>query len=673
MDPFTSHRSLVALLSLAGTAAFGMPADSVHTWERWQQSFTAAHTYENEYADVTLEVRFTDPEEATSTARGFWDGGDAWRVRFAFPGPGTWTYETVCSNPDDPGLHGQTGSVTVTPYAGDNPLYSSGFPGIEGGHHFEHRDGTPFFYLADTAWEPWIYLAFSDWTEYVDDRAGRGFTVIQTANGFDGWWGRWPDGGCTGSATEGIPPWLGPLGEAEKLNPAHFQVIDDFAEYANSKGIVLALFGIMNAGDHDLIDPARRRRFAETLLARLQGNAVILSPPVDDAWSKVEMMRDTGEHLRATDDRHHPQLLTYHIGSWAHGCDSRDPGDYSCSLHDEPWVDFSGYQSGHMKPERDRQIYWAVRRAYEMPLHFRALTPARPAVNVEPLYEMPPSWFPPDSDIDDNAYRCRQIGWYTYLSGGAGHTYGVRGIWDFGRFLEPLCGAPAVDWQDALDNRYSLEAEYTGRFLKALEWELLVPRHDLVRDQSVSAKSRKVLAQASDGSYLVAYLPRGESEITIDVRGLADNGTTSWYDPRAGSYELGPFFTNDDPDAVFPSPDPSEDWVLLVLANGLGPAGTNLDGATGAPPILEGAPNPSADRTGLDFQLAAGGRARLRVYDASGRLVTTLVDRELEGGIRHAITWDGTDREGKRTAPGVYAVTLEAGGQTSTAKLIRLP
>ena len=40
-------------------------------------------------------------------------------------------------------------------------------------------DGSPFFYLADTAWSLFHRLDFAESNEYLRDRAAKGFTVIQ--------------------------------------------------------------------------------------------------------------------------------------------------------------------------------------------------------------------------------------------------------------------------------------------------------------------------------------------------------------------------------------------------------------------------------------------------------------------------------------------------------------
>jgi hypothetical protein len=673
--------TLVAAL----TTSFTPAKANVHVWERWERPFTSTATYANPYADVDFLIRITSPDNTVSQVRGFWDSGATWRVRFAFPTPGLWRYSTICSNPNDAGLHNRTGTVLVEPYTGDNPLYRSGFPRPRPqARYFHHRDLSPFFYLADTAWEPWIYLTSDEWWQYLGDRAAKGFTVIQTANGFNEWWESWADGGCPGSATSGIPPWFGDVGHAEQYNPVHFQKVDHFVQLANMQGLVVAVKGLMNGGDHDIIDEETRRRFEQTFAARLQGNAVILSPSVDDPWAMIDVARDAGAGLRADDDTHYRQGLTYHISVSAHGCDQEDqPGNYSCHLHSESWVDFDGYQSGHNKPQEDQMIYWSVRRALEMPLYYYGLTPAKPAVNIEPLYEMPLEWFPSNSDLDDLEYRCRQIGWYTYLSGGAGHTYGIRGIWDFGRFLEPHCGSPAVDWQDVLDNAYSQEAELTGRFLQSLQWWRLEPRHDLIEDQVSDPKKRKVLALADDGSILAAYVPRTNARIMIDLREMEQDGTSLWYDPRTGEYSNGPAWSADNPSASFSTPNSAEDWVLLLAARGpvsvAGDhprsdvsAGTDGGAAPPSSPILLGAaPNPFRSSTAVALNLAAPGRVRLAVYDMSGRLVRVLLDGDAAG--RRSVVWDGIASDGRRTMPGVYVIRLETKGQVFAKKMVQLP
>ena len=86
-------------------------------------------------------------------------------------------------------------------------------------------------------------------------------------------------------------------------------------------------------------------------------------------------------------------------------------------------------------------------------------------------------------------------------------------------------------------------------------------------------------------------------------------------------------------------------------------------------------PNPFNPVTTIDFSLAAAGRATIRIFDAAGRVVRTLVDSSVEAGP-HTAVWDGTTDTGRRAASGVYFVRMEAAGHMdafhATRKLVLL-
>jgi flagellar hook assembly protein FlgD len=59
----------------------------------------------------------------------------------------------------------------------------------------------------------------------------------------------------------------------------------------------------------------------------------------------------------------------------------------------------------------------------------------------------------------------------------------------------------------------------------------------------------------------------------------------------------------------------------------------------------------------------------LRIFDAAGRLVRTLVDRELSGG-RHEARWNACDDRGREVSPGVYFYQLRRGPLSQVRKLV---
>jgi hypothetical protein len=81
------------------------------------------------------------------------------------------------------------------------------------------------------------------------------------------------------------------------------------------------------------------------------------------------------------------------------------------------------------------------------------------------------------------------------------------------------------------------------------------------------------------------------------------------------------------------------------------------------------APNPFRFETSLRFSLDRPSRVRLRVWDVSGRLVRTLVDRQMDGGD-HVVQWDGRDARGDQVGGGGYLTRLEVGSEARSRKIV---
>jgi hypothetical protein len=82
-------------------------------------------------------------------------------------------------------------------------------------------------------------------------------------------------------------------------------------------------------------------------------------------------------------------------------------------------------------------------------------------------------------------------------------------------------------------------------------------------------------------------------------------------------------------------------------------------------------PNPSRDRTAIEYALAERGDVDLAVYSVDGRRVATLAHGTLEPG-RYTAAWNGTTDGGTRAAAGVYWARLHAAGHTYARALVRI-
>ncbi len=84
-------------------------------------------------------------------------------------------------------------------------------------------------------------------------------------------------------------------------------------------------------------------------------------------------------------------------------------------------------------------------------------------------------------------------------------------------------------------------------------------------------------------------------------------------------------------------------------------------------------PNPFSFSATIAFAVPSmsEGTVSLSIYDASGRIVITLVNQQMKAGS-YSLVWDGTDGEGHRVSSGVYFCRLEGSSFSSTTRLIRM-
>ncbi len=75
--------------------------------------------------------------------------------------------------------------------------------------------------------------------------------------------------------------------------------------------------------------------------------------------------------------------------------------------------------------------------------------------------------------------------------------------------------------------------------------------------------------------------------------------------------------------------------------------------------LVQNVPNPFNPVTQIAYQVPHESAVSIRIYDVSGRLVRTLVDRVTDPG-RHVAVWDGSNDSGGSVGSGVYFCTMEA-------------
>ncbi len=83
-------------------------------------------------------------------------------------------------------------------------------------------------------------------------------------------------------------------------------------------------------------------------------------------------------------------------------------------------------------------------------------------------------------------------------------------------------------------------------------------------------------------------------------------------------------------------------------------------------------PSPNPVRGALHYALGIPGEmlpVRVRVFDSTGRLVASLLDRELRGGT-HAYSWKPLGEDGRPLASGIYYLRLESSGDHASRMFV---
>lgn len=420
------------------------------------------------------------------------------------------------------------------------------------GRYLQYADGTPFFYLADTAWELLHRLNREEASRYLDDRARKGFTVVQVVALAE-------IDGLTGPNAYGALPLLGQ--DPSRPSDAYFTHVDFVVERAEALGLYVGLLPTWGkywkTGDANIFTPEKARLFGQFLGRRyrtrpivwiLGGDQNVVTPEeraVVDALASGLEEGDGGAHL-----------ITFH---------PRGPGQSSRQVNDAPWLDFHMSQSSHGSRDHDTGLYAE---------HDLALMPLRPTLDGEPRYEgMPVGFYLRDHDrlkrFDDDDVR--QAAWWSVMAGACGHTYGDNNIWQMwqpGR--TPAIGAN-VPWSEALDHPGARQMGLMRRFMETYGFHTLVPDQRLILDGPTNGPAKIRAMRAADGSRLVVYTPRGEG-FTVDQSVVkAPRARQSWFDPRYGTsheFRVSPRDWDNQTYQTFtpPTSGRGQDWVLVIEA-----------------------------------------------------------------------------------------------------------
>ena len=409
------------------------------------------------------------------------------------------------------------------------------------GQYFVDQAGQPFFYLGDTCWLLFQRLNHEELDEYLKDRAAKGFTVIQ-AYVVRGLGKKHPDGN---SSLLDATPFTDR--DPTRPNEDFFKNVDYAVNRANELGLVM---GLVTAKSWHVTDPPEKvfdeknaYTFGKFLGARYRNNAVMWFPGGDSAPGKYEAVwLAMAKGLR--DGCGGSQLVCYH-----------GQGSTSSSLwfHKADWLDFNSIQSGH---HFGSDSYAFVSKDY-------ALMPPKPTIDMEPAYENHPTGA---NQPRVDAHKVRTQAYAAMLAGAAGHGYGSLDLFYFYKDADgPFPKNGFQHWRTAMAYEGSRQVGLMRRLFEQRPWYKLVPDQSVLVSAPGAGPFRLVAARAKDGSFVIAYTPRGQL-LSIHMNRLAGPKVKArWYDPRDGTWrDIGEFTNTGEREFPTPSQGSTNDWVLVL-------------------------------------------------------------------------------------------------------------
>jgi len=421
-------------------------------------------------------------------------------------------------------------------------------------HHFlVFEDGTPFFYLGDTAWELFHRLSKKDAEKYLENRREKGFTVIQAVVLAE------LDGLNTPNA-EDEKPLID--NDPTKINEAYFKHVDWVVKKAEEKGIFIGM--LPTWGDKwnkkwgngpEIFTPENAKIYGKILGNRYKNTPNIIwilggDRPIETDFQK-QILTNMAKGLREGDDGNH--LITFH-----------PPGGGGSAqyFHDEPWLDFNMRQNGHSNSYTER---------YYMTLHDYQLQPAKPVLDGEPLYEDHPINFNPDENGYSVAIDVRRPLYWDLFGGAFGHTYGHHSVWQMYSPDKQPINHPLMPWYEAIDQPGAGQMIYGRRLMESRPFLSRIPDNSIIITSDVPSAVpgaglyRFVATRDKNGTYAMVYVPVGR-KFSVDMSVIKDSDVTGWwYNPRNGeSTKIGKFSNKGMQEFVSPTPGESLDWVLVL-------------------------------------------------------------------------------------------------------------
>ena len=421
---------------------------------------------------------------------------------------------------------------------------------------FQTADGKPFFWLGDTGWLLFIKCKREDAIKYLDDRKQKGFNVIQVMLIHDVKLAVNAYGDSSIHNGDVSKPVIKDEHIIDDLKYTYWDHVDYIIDEAAKRGIYMALVPVWG-GNIKYVKEEQAKIYATFLANRYKNksNIIWLNGGDIKGTDGLKQWKVIGNTIRSIDKRH---LMTFH---------PRGRNSSSAWFHNEPWLDFNMFQSGHRSYAQDTSANETLHYGEDNWKYVSddyKLKPVKPTLDGEPSYEDIPYGLHKQDEPYWQDHEIRRYAYWSVFAGGCGFTYGHNSVM---QFYTPgdsgISFFPKIKWQDELD------APGAGQMIHLKKLILSRSYFDRIPDQSMivdnGQRYERVIATRAK-NYAMFYVYNGR-DFKVEIKKLQFiPGKARWFNPRNGETKTiseyrNTLVANFDPPGEKKS---GNDWVLIL-------------------------------------------------------------------------------------------------------------
>ena len=377
----------------------------------------------------------------------------------------------------------------------------------------QHADGTPYFWLGETAWLMPQRLKRDEVSYYLNKirDAGYNMTQMQVLNDVP-----------SINFYEQLSSTADWKILTDKENYGYWEHMDYVIDQAELRGIYIGMVciwgGLVKAGK---LSVEQAKTYGTFLANRYKDRPNIIWIIGGDIQGdiKAEIWETLATTIKSIDKNH---LMTYH-----------PRGRYTSAKwwSKASWIDFHTFQSGHRKygqrmgdksypipdnTEEDNWMYVDSTWAYK---------PIKPVFDDEPIYEGIPKGLHDENEGLWQACDVRRYAYWSVFAGSCGHTYGHNAIMQFYKpGYSPAYFNKKV-WTEALEDPGFNQMKYLKRLILSFPYFERVPDQSTILENGTQYE-RLIATRGNDYLLVYNYTSR---EMKIDLRKISGNKKKVWW------------------------------------------------------------------------------------------------------------------------------------------------